>query len=108
MHLVLMSYMTTCIVWLHSGKHMANHFDLVISITTLHNLEIFDLARILPAIERVGQKGYVVVESYRNDQELFSLQCWALTCQAFFNTREWEWLFGHFGYHGDFEFIYFE
>jgi ubiquinone/menaquinone biosynthesis C-methylase UbiE len=85
-----------------------NHFDLVISITTLHNLEIFDLARILPAIERVGQKGYVVVESYRNDQELFSLQCWALTCQAFFNTREWEWLFGHFGYHGDFEFIYFE
>ena len=33
-----------------------NFFDLVISITTLHNLEIFDLKKALTEIERVGKK----------------------------------------------------
>lgn len=83
-------------------------FDLVISLTTLHNLEIFDLAKALPEIERVGRHGYVCVESYRNEQELFNLQCWALTCESFFSAAEWPWLFERFGYTGDYEFIYFE
>ena len=83
-------------------------FDLVISLTTLHNLCIFDLEQALSEIERVGEKGYIVVESYRNEAELFNLQCWALTCNSFFSEREWVWLFDHFGYTGDYEFIYFE
>ena len=41
-------------------------------------------------------------------QELFNLQCWALTCESFFDEDEWVWLYGHFGYTGDYEFIYFE
>ena len=49
-----------------------------------------------------------MVESYRNEQELFNLECWALTAQAFFDTAEWIWIFGQFGYMGDYEFIYFE
>lgn len=83
-------------------------FDLVISITTLHNLELFDLKTALREIERVGKDKYVCVESYRNELEQFNLQCWALTCESFFSQREWEWLFDQFGYTGDFEFIYFE
>lgn len=83
-------------------------FDLVISITTLHNLAIYELKDALKEIERVGKDKYVAVESYRNDEELFNLQCWALTCQSFFNTKEWEWLFDEFGYTGDYEFIFFE
>lgn len=83
-------------------------FDLVISITTLHNLELFDLKAALREIERVGKDKYVCVESYRNELEQFNLQCWALTCESFFSQREWEWLFDQFGYTGDFEFIYFE
>jgi ubiquinone/menaquinone biosynthesis C-methylase UbiE len=83
-------------------------FDLVISLGTLHNLEIFDLYIALSEIERVGKQGYVMLESYRNQQELFNLQCWALTCQSFFSQEEWVWLYNHFGYHGDYEFIYFE
>jgi hypothetical protein len=59
-------------------------------------------------IERVGVNKYIVVESYRNPKELFNLQCWALTCNGFFNNQEWPWLFDEFGYTGDFEFIYFE
>lgn len=83
-------------------------FDLVISLTTLHNLKIFDLKSALQNIKRVSKKSYVVVESYRNENELFNLQCWALTCQSFFSKDEWIWLFDKFGYNGDYEFIYFE
>jgi len=83
-------------------------FDLVISLTTLHNLRIFELQTALGEIERVGRNKYVMVESYRNEQELFNLQCWALTAEAFFDTAAWIWLYEHFGYTGDYEFIYFE
>ena len=83
-------------------------FDLVISITTLHNLYINELKNSLQEIERVGKNKYIALESYRNEKELFNLQCWALTCKAFFTPEEWAWLFDEFGYRGDYEFIYFE
>ncbi len=83
-------------------------FDLVISITTFHNLYINDLKPALQEMERVGKNKYLAVESYRNDKELFNLQCWALTAEAFFKPEEWVWLFNEFGYSGDYEFIYFE
>lgn len=100
----------------HLVQHLAEkplpfadgEFDLVISITTLHNLAINHVGPALREIQRVGRGGYVAVESYRNHQELFNLQCWALTCQSFFSAEEWIWLFDHFGYQGDHEFIYFE
>jgi hypothetical protein len=74
----------------------------------LHNLHLPDLKSALLEMERVGKNKYLVVEAYRTEQELFNLQCWALTCAAFFTPEEWVWLFGEFGYHGDYEFIYFE
>ena len=83
-------------------------FDLVISFGCLHNLRIFELETALKEIERVGKQKYIMMESYRNEQELFNLQCWALTCESFFDKEEWEWIYKHFGYTGDYEFIYFE
>ena len=80
----------------------------MISLGCIHNLRLFELAKTLPEMERVARQGYVMVESYRNEQELFNLQCWALTCESFFDEQEWVWLYRHFGYTGDFEFIYFE
>ena len=84
-----------------------NYFDLVISINTLHNLEIKKLKNALNEISRIGKKSYLVVESYRNNKELFNLQCWALTCKSFFSKNEWRWIFQEFNYKGDYEFIYF-
>lgn len=84
------------------------HFDLVISLGCLHNLRIFELQNALKEVERVGKDKYIMVESYRNEQELFNLQCWALTAESFFDTAEWVWVYNHFGYTGDYEFIYFE
>lgn len=84
------------------------HFDLVISLGCLHNLRIFELETAIKEIERVGKNKYIMVESYRNEQELFNLQCWALTAESFFDTAEWIWIYENFGYTGDYEFIYFE
>ena len=89
-------------------KFRNNFFDLVISFNCLHNLEIFYLEKSLKEIERVGKKKFIVVESYRNSKELFNLQCWALTANAFFSKEEWIWIFKKFKYSGDYEFIYFE
>ena len=85
-----------------------NEFDLVISLGCFHNLRIFELEKALAETERVAKQGYVMLESYRNEQELFNLQCWALTCESFFDHKEWPWIYSHFGYNGDYEFIYFE
>lgn len=85
-----------------------DEFDLVISLTTLHNLRLPELKTAFSEIERVGKKKYVLVESFRNNKELFNLQCWALTCESFFMPQDWIWLFDEFGYTGDYEFIYFE
>lgn len=85
-----------------------NSFDLVISINTLHNLELFGLKKPLQEMVRVGKNKFLCVESYRSEQELFNLQCWALTCESFFSPEAWTWLFAEFGYSGDYEFIFFE
>ncbi len=83
-------------------------FDLVISLGTFHNLRLFELQTALREMERVGKRGYLMLESYRNEKELFNLQCWALTAESFFDVSEWIWLYHHFGYTGDYEFIFFE
>jgi SAM-dependent methyltransferase len=83
-------------------------FDLVMSLNTLHNLKIFELEVALKEIQRVGKNNYICLESFRNEKELFNLECWARTCQSFFSPEEWIWIYKHFGYSGDFEFIYFE
>lgn len=85
-----------------------NYFDLVISLGCLHNLRIFELETAIGEIERVGKNKYIMVESYRNEKEMFNLECWALTAESLFDTAEWIWLYDHFGYTGDYEFIYFE
>jgi len=83
-------------------------FKLVVSLNTLHNLECFDLDRALREIERVGKNKYVVVESYRTEEEKANLLYWQLTCESFHRPEAWEWLFHRMGYKGDWSFIYFE
>ena len=87
----------------------AQTFDLVISITTLHNLQCFDLDQSLREIQRVSRRHkYVVVESYRNEEEKANLLYWQLTCESFYRPEAWEWWFQRTGYTGDWSFIYFE
>jgi protein-L-isoaspartate(D-aspartate) O-methyltransferase len=84
-------------------------FDLVVSLNTLHNLECQDLDRSLREIERVGRKSkYIVVETFRNEEEKANLLYWQLTCESFHRPEGWEWWFKHCGYTGDHSFIVFE
>tara|TARA_B100002051_G_scaffold221936_1_gene216061 strand:- start:4157 stop:4828 length:672 start_codon:yes stop_codon:yes gene_type:complete len=86
-----------------------NTFDLVLSITTLHNLYAYDLDIALREIERVGKyHKYVCVESYRNEEEKANLLYWQVTCEAFNTPEEWRWWFRQTNYSGDYSFIYFE
>jgi SAM-dependent methyltransferase len=84
------------------------HFDLVISLNTLHNLHCYDLDLALREMERVGRRKYLCVESYRNEVEKANLLYWQVTCEAFNTPEEWEWWFQQSGYTGDHSFIYFE
>jgi protein-L-isoaspartate(D-aspartate) O-methyltransferase len=83
-------------------------FDLVYSLNTLHNLYCFDLDKALREMERVGKHKYLVVESYRNEEEKANLLYWQLTCESFYTPAEWAWWFERTGYTGDHSFIYFE
>jgi len=87
--------------------HKDNEFNLVISLGVFHNLRFPELKTALSEMERVGKQAYLMLESYRNESELFNLQCWALTAESFFDAEEWVWLYKYFGYTGDYEFIYF-
>jgi SAM-dependent methyltransferase len=83
-------------------------FDLAISLGTLHNLHIYELKSAIAEIERVGKQGYIMVESFRNELEMFNLECWALTAESIMDVDEWKWVYNQFGFQGDYEFIFFE
>jgi ubiquinone/menaquinone biosynthesis C-methylase UbiE len=88
-------------------QYKDNEFDLVISLGTLHNLKFFDLIDCLDEMKRVAEEGYIMVESYRNEEELFNLQCWALTCETFLDYDTWVKLISSYKIF-DYEFIFFE
>ena len=86
-----------------------HHFDLVVSVNTLHNLYLPDLFKSLREIERVGRRHkFIVLDSYRNEREKVNLMYWQLTCECFFTPAEGEWIFQQAGYSGDWDFVCFE
>jgi SAM-dependent methyltransferase len=89
------------------GHYEEYPFDLVLCMGALHNLKNWERRNALRWIERVGKQKYLWVESYRNAQEQFNLECWALTCWAFLTDEEWIHEFKQNGYTGDYEFVYF-
>ena len=89
-------------------KFTNKKFDLTISLGTLHNLKLKNLFYTLKEINRISKKSYIMVESYRNNKEMFNLECWALTAETIMDTESWKWLFHQTDFLGDYEFIYFE
>lgn len=88
-----------------------NEFDLVFSLATFHNFRIMDLKKAIDELNRVAKdpaSAYIMLESYRNEAERVNLMYWQLTCESFYDVGEWEWVYDHFGFKGDYSFIFFE
>ena len=78
-------------------------FDLVISITTIHNLEGDDLVAALREIMRVSRGGaFITVDAYRNDEEKKAMFAWNLTAKTILHVDEWKEVFDQAGYSGDY------
>ena len=78
-------------------------FDVVISINTIHNLELAACAQALREIERVARGGaYVTVDAYRSEEEKERMYAWNLTAQTILHVDDWKGLFAEVGYTGDY------
>jgi SAM-dependent methyltransferase len=79
------------------------HFDLVLSINTLHNLERSALSQALREIERLAPgRSYVQVDAYRTEAERDIFLGWVLTAMTFLQPPEWEKIFSDAGFTGDY------
>lgn len=78
-------------------------FDVVISITTVHNLERAGVKQALREIERIQRRGsFVTVDAYRNYEERRRMEAWNLTARTVLHVEEWKALFDEAGYTGDY------
>lgn len=80
-----------------------NSFDLVICITTVHNLPIEDCKRALREVMRVARKhAFITVDAWRNNVEKERLYKWNLTALTYMHVEDWQKLFAEVGYTGDY------
>lgn len=80
-----------------------NYFDLVISINTVHNLQLDDCIRSIKEISRVSIKSsFITVDAYNSDEEKNRMYKWNLTAKTIMSTEEWKNIFKKIGYNGNF------
>ena len=77
-------------------------FDLVISINTVHNLELNDCKQAIKEIQRVGKNSFIVNDAWNNDEEKEKMIKWNLTGRTFMHVDDWKKLFDEIGYTGDY------
>lgn len=78
-------------------------FDVVVSINTIHNLELTECIAALREIERVScGRSYITVDAYRNEEEKTRMYAWNLTAKTILSVDDWVSLFADVGYTGDY------
>ena len=78
-------------------------FDLVISITTVHNFDRKDCMTALKEIGRVIKgNAFITVDAYRNEEEKEAMLAWNLTAKTILHVDEWKELFLEAGYSSDY------
>ena len=81
-------------------------FDIVISIATIHNLDIEGVKRSIIEINRVARRGaFIKVNGFRNSKEQRQLEEWNLVAKTILSERDWENLFIETGYTYDYDFF---
>ena len=80
-----------------------NYFDLVVSINTVHNLDIDDCKKSIQEISRVSKKhSFLTVDAFNNEEEKKRMYMWNLTAKTIMSVREWKKTFNEIGYNGNY------
>ena len=80
-----------------------NHFDLVISINTHHNLDGEDIIKAFNEVERVTKKNsFIVLDAYSNEKEKEELINWNLTAKTIKHVDDWKEFFEKINFKGDY------
>lgn len=83
-----------------------NSFDLVISIATIHNLDIVGVKKSLKEIIRVTKKNaFIKVNGYTNELEREKIDGWNIVAQTTLSVDDWLGVFNEVGYEGDYDFF---
>lgn len=78
-------------------------FDLVISITTIHNLPLEECKQAIREVGRVARKhSFITLDSWHTDVERNRMQNWNLTALTYMHVDDWKNLFEECGYTGDY------
>ncbi len=78
-------------------------FDVVISINTVHNLELQECKQAIKEIWRVSKgSAFLTVDAYSNEEERERMMAWNLTAKTILSVDDWKTLFEEVGYEGDF------
>jgi len=78
-------------------------FDLVISITTIHNLPFEECKQALREVTRVSRKlAFITLDAWRNGKERRRMEMWNLTGLTYMHVDDWKKLFAEVGYTGDY------
>lgn len=81
-------------------------FDLVIAISSIHNLDLQGVRESLKEINRVSKgNAFIKVNGYKNLKERETLESWNLVAKTILRESEWEELFAEVGYTGDYDFF---
>ena len=78
-------------------------FDFVLSVNTVHNLNLEECKEAIREIERVKKSfAFLTVDAYRDEEEKNRMMMWNLTAQTILSVDEWKKLFAEVGYTGDY------
>lgn len=78
-------------------------YHVVISINTIHNLELSECKKALKEIQRVSERGsFITVDAYRTDEEKERMYQWNLTAKTILHVDDWKMVFEDVGYTGDY------
>ena len=80
-----------------------DYFDLVISINTVHNLDLEDCITSIKEISRVSKSNsFITVDAFNSDEEKERMYKWNLTAKTIMSITDWKEIFKKIGYNGDF------
>ncbi len=80
-----------------------NTFDYVISINTIHNLELNECKKALMEIQRISRvSSFITVDAYTTEFEKQKMFEWNLTAKTILSVTEWKKVFEEVGYTGDY------